>query len=106
MRVISATNERVHTREGFLTGSAPTAVRAANIELLGLVFCSAVVALGLWLTTWGRLAQLDEDDSTVRSVVDLRTLHDPSKLAALLTMFESPAERQAARHPSLSARRQ
>ena len=95
MRVISATNERVHTREGFLTGSAPTAVRAANIELLGLVFCSAVVALGLWLTMWGRLAQLDEDDSTVRSVVDLRTLHDPSKLAALLTMFESPAERQA-----------
>ena len=54
------------------------------------------MALGLWLTTWGRLAQLDEDDSTVRSVVDLRTLHDPSKLAALLTMFESPAERQAA----------
>ena len=96
MRVISATNERVHTREGFLTGSAPTAVRAANIELLGLVFCSAVVALGLWLTMWGRLAQLDEDDSTVRSVVDLRTLHDPSRLAALLTMFESPAERQAA----------
>jgi cell division protein FtsW (lipid II flippase)/cell division protein FtsI/penicillin-binding protein 2 len=99
MRVVAATNERVHTRDGFVTGNAPSSVRAANIELLGLVFCAAVVAFGLWLTACGRLAQLDEDSGGGRPVVDLRALHDASELAPLLTMFESPAERQVVATP-------
>jgi cell division protein FtsW (lipid II flippase)/cell division protein FtsI/penicillin-binding protein 2 len=97
MRIVSATNERVHTRDGFVTGSVPMAVRAANIELLGLLVCSAVVMFGLWLTTWGRLAQLDADAG--RQIVNLRALHDPSELVPLLTMFESPAERQIVAPP-------
>ena len=81
-------------------GSAPTAARAANIELLGLVFCSAVVVLGPVADDAGADWR-SSTKTTARSdrVIDLRTLHDPSELAPLLTMFESPAERQAAATP-------
>ena len=85
-------------------GEAPAAptyterrsARTTNIETLGILACSAVMLLGLWLTTWGRLAQLEADDRGGVSVADLRTLRSPAELAPLLTMFDSPLERQAA----------
>jgi cell division protein FtsW (lipid II flippase)/cell division protein FtsI/penicillin-binding protein 2 len=94
MRIISAADDRA-----IATRPAPAAARAANIEALGMVACSAVILLGLWLTTWGRLTQLDADDRTIGPVVDLRTLHSPGELAPLLTMFDSPVEQQAVAMP-------
>jgi cell division protein FtsW (lipid II flippase)/cell division protein FtsI/penicillin-binding protein 2 len=100
MRVIAVTNDRVQSRQGTLiASSAPTAARAANIELLGLSVCAIVIAFGLWLTTWGRVAELDADSRDVGPVTDLRGLRAPSELAPLLTMFESPLERQAVAVP-------
>jgi cell division protein FtsW (lipid II flippase)/cell division protein FtsI/penicillin-binding protein 2 len=76
-------------------GRASTAVRAANVEALGLAVCSIVMLFGLWLTTVGRVEQLKAaTDST--PVLNLRTLRSPEDLLPLLTMFEDRIERQAA----------
>ena len=66
--------------------------RAANTELLGLVVCSAVVMLGLWLAASGRITQL-HSNSDDGAPLNLRTLPSAAALASRLTMFESPAER-------------
>jgi cell division protein FtsW (lipid II flippase)/cell division protein FtsI/penicillin-binding protein 2 len=89
MRVLSA------PREPAFRLSRPAARRAANIELLGMLACTAVVLFGLLLTTWGRMAQLDADDRGTGTVVNLRALRTPATLVPLLTTFESPFERQA-----------
>lgn len=90
MRVVSAPRD-----PAFVRVSRPAARRAANIELLGMLACSAVIVFGLLLTTWGRLAQLDADDRGAGTVVNLRTLRTPATLVPLLTTFESPFEREA-----------
>ena len=98
MRVVKATGERT-----IALPAAPAAVRTANIEALGLWACSVVVLFGLWLTTWGRLSQLETDDRDPGAPVDLRLLRTPDELARLLTMFESPLEAGCA-EPLSSAR--
>ncbi|MEO7271611.1 MAG: FtsW/RodA/SpoVE family cell cycle protein [Vicinamibacterales bacterium] len=70
------------------------ATRAANLEALGLIACTTIVLFGVWLTTWGRLTQMDAGDRD-GTVVALRSLTNPTDLAPLLTMFESPQERLA-----------
>lgn len=104
MRVISAAPEPAFTA----ASSAPA--RAARIEFLGLLACSLVVLLGIWVTSWGRLAQPDvlppeassqasltpSAERTGRALIDLRRLEGPEGLLPLLTMFESGFERQAA----------
>ena len=77
-------------------GRASGAVRAANIEALGIVVCSIVVLFGLWLTAVGRREQLRAAGSPPVPVLNLRALHGPDDLLPLLSMFESPAERQTA----------
>jgi cell division protein FtsW (lipid II flippase)/cell division protein FtsI/penicillin-binding protein 2 len=69
--------------------------RAANIELLALLACSVVIALGLALTYFGRMARLDIDSSDRSGIIDLRRLKSASDLEPVLSMFEQPFERQA-----------
>ena len=87
MRIVTA---RARRRCPMSAAAAPA--RAARIEALGLIACSMVVLFGLWLTTRGRLTQLDTDDRERRDV-DLPRLTSPAALVPLLTMFESPQER-------------
>ena len=89
MRIVSATSSNA-TR-----AAAPEALRAANLELLGLIVCSAVVLLGLWLASSGRVQQLGEETRRGEGVVDLRRLGGPEELMPLLSMFEGAAERRA-----------
>jgi len=89
MRVISTTGSSEVSRV------APSVRRAANLELLGLAACSAVLLLGLWLTHWGRLQQHAEGERNEPAVVDLRRLSSPDDLLPLLSMFEHAPERQA-----------
>ena len=90
MRVIAASEES----PSWMHRAA--SARTANLEMLGLLACSAVILLGLWLTVWGRLEQLERDDGEAGAVLDLRALRDPGEIAPLLTMFEEPFEREAA----------
>jgi cell division protein FtsW (lipid II flippase)/cell division protein FtsI/penicillin-binding protein 2 len=94
MRVVKASLERT-----LAAPAAPAAIRTANIEALGLAACSMVILFGLWLTTWGRLSQVEAGHPGSAAAVDLRFLRAPEELAVLLTMFESPLERQAAAEP-------
>lgn len=79
------------------SGAGPRsgARRAANIELLGLLACSILVAAGLGLTYAGRLAQLEAGQRSTPPL-DLHRLRGPADLLPLLDMFEQPAERDAA----------
>ena len=90
MRIVDASLE-----PAFRGLVARQARRTANLEALGLVAATVVVLFGTWLTTWGRLTQLDADDRDVGTVVSLRRLAAPAALAPLLTMFDSPQERLA-----------
>ena len=88
---------RVVTPQATATRAPRTAraARAANVELVALLACSAVVLLGLCLTTWGRLEQLARTgDQAPR--VNLQRLRAPEDLLPALSMFERSAERQAA----------
>ena len=97
MRVISAGGE--HANGSSWAGITPAARRAANVELLGLIVCSAVILLGVLVATWGRLVQLQADDGGHEPTVDLRALHGAAELVPFLTMFDGPAERQAVALP-------
>jgi len=77
-------------------GRAASAVRAANVEVLGVAVCSLVILFGFWLTTLGRLEQLRTATATTSPVLNLRTLRTPEDLLPLLTMFEDRTERAAA----------
>jgi cell division protein FtsW (lipid II flippase)/cell division protein FtsI/penicillin-binding protein 2 len=68
------------------------ATRASHIELLGLLACSLVIALGLGLTHLGRVAQLDADRRG--RLLDLRRVRTPAELVPLLEMFENPVEKR------------
>ncbi len=85
MRVVEALPE---------TRAAGGRVRAANVELLGLLLCTGVILLGLLLTYWGRTLRLEHDSRG--SLVQLNGLDSPRALEPLLTMYAHPAERQAA----------
>lgn len=89
MRVISATLEKP------VSAGRPVASRAANVELLGLLACSAVILLGLSLTYWGKTGRLGEAERGAGAVIDLRRLRGADDLVPLLTMFDDPEERQA-----------
>lgn len=86
MRVISVSPEPA------MRSWAALDSRTARIELLGLLACSAVILLGLWITSWGRLAQ----SSAEAAAIDVRTLESPDQLLPVLTMFESAFERREA----------
>jgi cell division protein FtsW (lipid II flippase) len=68
------------------------AARHANVELLGLLAGSLVIALGLGLTYWGRIQQLGADERSGR-LVNLQRLRGPEDLVPLLDMFESSHEK-------------
>jgi len=93
MRVISAAPARTASRR-----TALASARTANLELLGLLACTAVLVLGLSLTYWSRTRDLVNVERDVASgtIVNLREIRSPNDLAPLLTMFDGPAERQAA----------
>ncbi|MGH9309247.1 MAG: FtsW/RodA/SpoVE family cell cycle protein, partial [Vicinamibacterales bacterium] len=87
MRVITSTTETL-PRDWPRTG-----IRAANVELVGLLAASIVVLLGIVLTVSGRIARLDIDSpGPTRS---LRQPGSPADLEPVLTMFGEPGERQA-----------
>jgi cell division protein FtsW (lipid II flippase) len=71
--------------------------RAANIELLGLFACSAVILLGLSLAYWGKIGGLTPVPRVVpgSDPIDLRRLHGADDLVPLLTTFEDREEQQA-----------
>jgi cell division protein FtsW (lipid II flippase) len=90
MRVVTVVAPRVDGRPGRSVRSR------ANIEALGLAAASLVILMGIWLTCWGRLAQLDEiERSNAGPPVHLTALRGPEPLAPVLTMFASADERQA-----------
>jgi cell division protein FtsW (lipid II flippase) len=91
MRVVVAAPE-----PGVYRVRARATARAANVELLALTACTVVVLFGLLLTYWGKAERLAsvERDIVDGAVVDLHRLRSPNEIAALLTMFESPFERQ------------
>lgn len=89
MRVISPA-----TRSSAAGVPSPAAARAASLEMLGLAAATAVVALGLFVTYWGRLQQIAGDPAGA-PVINLRELSGPGALLPLLPMFERPDERQA-----------
>jgi cell division protein FtsW (lipid II flippase) len=65
----------------------------SRVELLGLLVCSAVILLGLWLTHWAKVQQGAEPPAG--QLVELRRLTRPEDLLPLLTMFPDPFERRA-----------
>lgn len=69
--------------------------RAIDIELLGLVACTAVVVFGILLTYWGRTARTADEGANPASLLLLTSLPSPDALEPLLTMFEEPVERRA-----------
>jgi cell division protein FtsW (lipid II flippase)/cell division protein FtsI/penicillin-binding protein 2 len=90
MRVIEAAPERAAVRP------LPAANRrAANIELVGLLACSAVVLFGLCLTGFGRVGRLQIDGAQRPNVIDLRQLKNAAALEPLLSMYDQRFERQA-----------
>ena len=88
MRVISPAREK-----SVSAPRPPATARAANVELLGLLACSAVILFGLSLTYWGKTGRLTDTERS--SYVDLRRLRGTDDLVPLLTMFEDRKERQA-----------
>ena len=94
MRVVSTTFE-----PALAPAARRGATRTANVELLGMLFATGAIVLGLWLATVGRITQMKADDAGITGVIDLRTIKSPSELTPLLTMFESQAERQAVAVP-------
>ncbi len=86
---------RPSTALGLPVRPAPSsrAIRAANIELLGLVACSAAVLLGLTLTYLGRTGSSAGRDSG--ATVHLLQLESADALLPLLPMFGEFDERQA-----------
>jgi cell division protein FtsW (lipid II flippase) len=90
MRVISTTPATAVRGE-----PTPASVRVAQVELLGLVGCSVVILLGLWLTQWGRLQQLTADEPAGAGLMELRRLRSADDLLPILSMFQHPFERQA-----------
>jgi hypothetical protein len=86
MRVISTAGE------GSVILRPRATARAANIELLGLLACSAVILLGLSATYWGTTGRLIVPGP---DPLDLRRLRRADDLVPLLKMFEDRDERQA-----------
>lgn len=77
-----------------ITVSRPRPRLTLNIELLGLVATSISVLLGVLLVHAGKVARLDEVGGPA-PVIALYALKSPADLDPVLTMFTSPAERQA-----------
>ncbi len=77
------------------TRPASHAERALTIEMLGLLIASAVILAGMVLA---HAAQVRRVAATVPAagVLALRALNAPAELEPVLTMFESPFERQEA----------
>ena len=95
MRVI-APAETVSRRPKLLVRRAPAppgTTRALNLELLGLVAASVVVMFGIFLTHAARTARLSETGAG--GTTPLHALKSAQELEPLLTMYGSPAERQA-----------
>jgi cell division protein FtsW (lipid II flippase) len=98
MRVILPVNEKA------VIAVRPRAtVRAANIELLGLLACSAVILLGVSLTYLGKTGRLTYNWGQTpvpcaaqgSHLIDLRRLRGTDDLVELLTMFGDREEQQA-----------
>jgi cell division protein FtsW (lipid II flippase)/cell division protein FtsI/penicillin-binding protein 2 len=73
---------------------ASRAERTLNIELLGLLIASAVVLVGVVLAHAAQVRRLAEI-APASGVVSLPGLTSPAELEPVLTMYESPVERQA-----------
>jgi cell division protein FtsW (lipid II flippase)/cell division protein FtsI/penicillin-binding protein 2 len=67
--------------------------RALNLELLGLAASSLILAVGVALAVAGKAGRLDEGSPQEGSVA-LYALKGTAEIEALLTMVESPRERQ------------
>lgn len=89
MRVIVATRDPSSAAEPRSTR------RAANVELLGVLACSAVVLLGLVLTYAGKTSRPAASDRGGVPVIDLRRLGGADDLLPLLTMFGQREEQYA-----------
>jgi cell division protein FtsW (lipid II flippase)/cell division protein FtsI/penicillin-binding protein 2 len=83
---------RVVTADQIAAPESARLTRSLNVELLGLAVVSIVVILGLVLTAAAKIDGLDPGGG----VIPLYALKGPSDLEPALTMFESPAARQAA----------
>ena len=97
MRVISsaaATRVRPEVRRS----------RAVNLELLGMIGASIVVAFGIALVFAGKLARIGED-APVAAQVQLSSAQQAQSVEPLLTMFPTVYERQTAVEADRSARR-
>jgi len=67
--------------------------RALDIELLGLIAASIVILFGIGLVYAAKVGRLEEAAAPA-AVLSLDTLTSPSQLEPLLTMVDSPVERQ------------
>ncbi len=90
MRVIAPARESLPAAT-----QAPPSRRAANLELLALLACSAVVLLGLGLTYAGKTVRLDASGRSGSAAIDLRRLRSADDLVPLLTMFAHREEQLA-----------
>ncbi len=88
MRVLVAAPE-----PGLRPRRSAAVIRTANIELLGMIACTLVVALGLALTYWGK-ARAGQATAPA-DAINVRELRSPDALVSQLTMFQDPAEREA-----------
>ncbi len=78
-----------------LTRTTARVRRAFNIEFLGLAAGSLIVIFGIALVYAAKVERLDEANAPSSSVIQLSALTSASQLDPALTMFTSPAERQA-----------
>ena len=69
-------------------------VRALNLELIGLAAVTVVVTVGIGLACAGRLGRAGEAAPAV-AIVPLYALSGPAEIEPVLSMFDSPRERQA-----------
>jgi cell division protein FtsW (lipid II flippase)/cell division protein FtsI/penicillin-binding protein 2 len=76
-------------------GRESRALRALNLEMLGLIASSVVVLFGLLLGHSAKVARLDEFAPSA-GAIPLHALTGPADLEPALTMFASPFERQEA----------
>jgi cell division protein FtsW (lipid II flippase) len=67
--------------------------RAITVELLGLIAASLIVTFGIALAFAGKAGRAGED-GPAENLVPLHGLRSPADLEPLLSMFESPHERQ------------
>lgn len=93
MRVVSPSTTQ--TVPGVVRERSRRAVRAANVEALGLAACSIVVLLGIVLASSARLSGPLAGDGSAVPLLDLRRLSAPKDLDPVLGMFAEPAERAA-----------